>query len=258
MSYQNIFKRTEKKYIITIEEKEQIIEAISEHMREDEYGKSIIFSLYFDTPDKILIRRSMDKPNYKEKLRVRSYGIADSNSTVFVEIKKKHKSVVYKRRISMTEEDAMSFLTERKTPKNNTQITHEIDYFFNIYKDLAPSMLLSYEREAFYDKSDRNFRVSFDENALWRDCDLSLSMGVYGTPILNDDEVIMEIKTALSMPLWMVKILSDMKLYPVSCSKYGRAYAMQSKIQHSINNGTQDVPNVIGINNYVLGGIKNA
>lgn len=194
MKDQMIFKRYEMKYLITKEQSEQIKQAMKPYMIQDEYGRSTICNLYFDTPSYLLIRRSIEKPVYKEKLRLRSYGVATDNSQTFVEIKKKYDSVVYKRRIGMKEQEAMKYLLEQKEVAD-TQITHEIDYFMEQYPVLKPRVFISYEREAFYAKEDDDFRVTFDENILWRKEALTLHEKVYGTPILEEGQVLMEIKT---------------------------------------------------------------
>jgi hypothetical protein len=225
MKDQMIFKRYELKYLLTSEQRRQIEEAMADHMVADVHGRSTILSLYFDTPDYLLVRRSMDKPLYKEKLRLRSYGVANPDTTVFVELKKKYDSVVYKRRIGMTEEDAKTYLLSRQ-PVTDGQIVREIDYCLHHYEHLAPKVLLSYEREAFYASDDHDFRVTFDENILWRDYDVNLTSGVYGTPILEEGQSLMEIKTAGAIPLWLVKTLSANRIYKTSFSKYGTAYQM--------------------------------
>lgn len=223
MGYQNVFQRYEIKYLITKQQKKEILNSIQEHIEEDAYGRSTICNIYFDTPDYLLIRRSIEGPIYKEKLRLRSYGIADSNSEVFVELKKKYKSVVYKRRVKMNEAEAVQYLNGGLTQKES-QITHEIDYFIKSLPNLAPTVFLSYEREAFYAKDDTEFRITFDENILWRKEDVSLCKGIYGTPILDEGMVLMELKVAHAIPLWMIKVLSANKIYKTSFSKYGRAY----------------------------------
>lgn len=223
MANQMIFKRHEGKYLITTDDYEKIKQVFAEHMTADKHGKSTICSLYYDTPDFRLIRRSIEKPVYKEKLRLRSYGVATPDSDVFVELKKKYNKVVYKRRISLCEKKAMEYLETGKIDFHS-QVVNEIDYFKSYYEDLSPSMLLTYDREAYYGKDDKEFRVTFDTNILWRNYDLVLSKGVYGRPILAPNMVLMEIKTTEAIPLWMVDVLSESRLYKTSFSKYGTAY----------------------------------
>ncbi|MFV0379543.1 MAG: polyphosphate polymerase domain-containing protein [Anaerorhabdus sp.] len=224
MKNQTVFKRYEIKYLITKQQKNEITEMMHEYMEDDEYGKSTLCNIYFDSDDYLLIRRSIEKPIYKEKLRIRSYGLASLESKAYVEMKKKYKSVVYKRRIAMKEADAMHYVCNKITPQNNTQITHELNYFLSLYENLAPKVFLSYEREAFYAKNDENFRITFDENILWRDYDFSLCAGIYGDSILPEEKVLMEIKTVGAIPLWLTDILTKNKIYKTSFSKYANAY----------------------------------
>ena len=223
MSDQMIFKRYEIKYMLDQQQLSIIKEAMKEHMKADIHGKNTICSLYFDTPDFLLIRRSLEHPIYKEKLRLRSYGTAQPDSTVFIELKKKYDSVVYKRRVAMTEEEAERYLLQHKKIMD-TQITREIDYCMEFYDDLAPAVMLSYQREAFYGKNDPEFRVTFDEKILWRDYDLSLCSGIYGNPILPPGKTLMEVKTSGSIPLWFTEVLTKNHIYKTSFSKYGTAY----------------------------------
>lgn len=223
MAYQKIFKRVETKYLLSTEQYKRVLASMQAHTRGDEYGKSTICNIYFDTPDYLLIRRSMEKPIYKEKLRLRSYGTADHGSNAFAEIKKKYDDVVYKRRISLTEQQGMELLCSRK-PCDDSQITHEILYFLEHYKYLRPAVFISYEREAYYDRENSDFRITFDRNILWRDWDVDLTKGVYGNPILSGGQVLMEVKAAGAMPRWFVDILNENRLNKTSFSKYGRAY----------------------------------
>jgi len=224
MAYQTVFRRYELKYLLTREQKERIVEKIKDYMELDRYGRSTIRNIYFDTDSYRLIRRSIEKPAYKEKLRVRSYTQASPRSTVFVELKKKYNGVVYKRRISMPEEEAMDWVCGSRLNTRNTQISKEIDYFMSFYGELKPVVFLSYEREAYYEKGDGSFRMTFDENILCRFDELSLEAEVRGDHILDEGMVLMEIKCSGGIPMWMVKILSEEKIYKTAFSKYGTAY----------------------------------
>lgn len=206
-----------------------------EYMRPDEYGRSTICNLYFDTPDYLLIRRSLEKPIYKEKLRLRSYGAAQDDSQVFLELKKKYKGVVYKRRIAMDNRAAMEALLQGKKLRNEGQIAREIEAFRSFYRDLAPAVYLSYEREAFYGKDDHELRITFDERILWRQQDMDLRIAPYGTTILAPGESLMEIKIAGAMPLWLARFLAENGIYQTSFSKYGNAY--QQMVQQEYYGG---------------------
>ena len=223
MAFQTVFKRYELKYLLTYEQKERLLAAMDPYMKPDAYGRTTIRNLYFDTDSYLLIRRSIEKPKYKEKLRVRSYGVAEEGDTVFVELKKKYKNVVYKRRLSLPYGKAMDWLSG-KEKSDGTQIAREIDYFLQFYENLHPTVFLSYERQAYYAADDSDFRVTFDEKVLCRQKELSLSSEAGGIPLLPEGKVLMEIKCRGGIPLWMTKVLSEERIYKTSFSKYGTAY----------------------------------
>ena len=225
MAFVTVFKRYELKYMLTLEQKEKIKTAMSPYMQLDKYGRTTIRNVYFDTESFRLVRRSIEKPAYKEKLRIRSYSQATADSTVFVELKKKYEKVVYKRRLPMREQDAMSWVCREKPCPFDTQISHEIDYFIDFYGKLNGAVFLSYEREAYYDKGGGDFRVTFDDTILCRQSDVNLCAGVYGTPLLSEGKVLMELKCSGGIPLWMVEVLSRERIYKTSFSKYGTAYS---------------------------------
>ncbi len=208
-------------------------------MKLDQYGRTTIRNLYFDTDNYRLIRRSIDRPTYKEKLRIRSYQQATPDSTVYVELKKKCNSVVYKRRIALTEQQATSWLMENQPCQKDTQISREIDYFLSFYGTLRPAVYLSYEREAYYANDGSDFRVTFDDHILFRQENLSLEAPVYGTPLLPPGKVLMEIKCSGGIPMWMIQVLSAQHIYKTSFSKYGTAY--QTVIYPQLTGCTQEV-----------------
>jgi hypothetical protein len=224
MAFQTVFKRYEKKYILTAEQKEKILLAMSEYMELDKYGRTEIRNIYFDTDSYRLIRRSIDKPTYKEKLRLRSYGRASEESRAFVELKKKYDGVVYKRRLDLPYGEALDWLTGRADCPVDTQIAREIEYFLKYYKNLRPAAFLSYEREAYFEKNGGSFRVTFDDTILFRTTDISLTSSAYGESLLDEGKVLMEIKCSGGIPLWLVKVLSEEKIYKTSFSKYGTGY----------------------------------
>jgi len=226
MPFQTVFQRYELKYLLTQAQKETVLQAMHPYMSLDKYGRTTIRNLYYDTDSYLLIRRSIEKPAYKEKLRIRSYSRADGDSTAFVELKKKYKSVVYKRRISLPYAEAAAWLSRERHPDKHTQIANEIDYFLDYYGSLHPTVFLSYVREAYYANDGSDFRVTFDDNILCRQDELSLDSDVYGTEILPESKVLMEIKCSGGIPLWMTQVLSKEQIYKTSFSKYGTAYGM--------------------------------
>ena len=224
MAYQTVFKRYELKYLLTREQQARLLEVMSPHMAIDRYGRTTIRNLYFDTADYRLIRHSIEKPIYKEKLRLRSYALATAESVVFAELKKKYDHVVYKRRLSLPEQEAMAWLGGQAPCPLPGQISREIDYVLAFYGDLHPTVYLSYEREAYYCRAGTDFRVTFDDSILCRCDDLSLRSPPRGTPLLDGDHVLMELKCSGGIPLWMAHALSRERIRKTSFSKYGTAY----------------------------------
>ena len=244
MAFQTVFKRYELKYMLNLEQKEKILSAMEPYMKADKYGRSTIRNIYYDTDSYLLIRRSIEKPTYKEKLRIRSYAKAFADDVVFVELKKKYKGVVYKRRLSLKQQNAMDFAGGIYAPCEKSQIQSEIEYFIDYYSTLEPKVFLSYEREAYYAKGDADFRVTFDDEILCRCSNLSLESDIYGVPILEDGKVLMEIKCAGGIPMWMANILSKEKIYKTSFSKYGTAYKLLIFPQtHKLNNTSEVTKN---------------
>lgn len=224
MVYQATFKRYEIKYLLTKQQKQAILQAMKPYMQLDSYGRTTIRNIYFDTNTYRLIRRSLEKPAYKEKLRIRSYQTAADDDLVFIELKKKYKSVVYKRRLTLPKRQTMNIFRYNLPIPIISQIAKEIDYFRSYYANLHPVVFLSYEREAFYSLDGGDFRVTFDENILYRESDLSLSSEAYGIPLLGEGQTLMEIKTTGGLPLWMSHTLNRLKVFKTSFSKYGLAY----------------------------------
>lgn len=224
MASQTVFKRYELKYLLTPTQKERVLAAMTPYMKLDKYGRTTIRNLYYDTDNYLLIRRSIERPVYKEKLRIRSYSRALPEDRVFVELKKKFDHVVYKRRLPLSYQQATKWLSGEQTPQSQTQIGREIEYFRQLYGTLRPTVFLSYERQAYYALDGTDFRVTFDDHILCRQEDLSLSSEAYGTPLLPENKVLMEIKCSGGIPLWMTKVLSKEKIYKTTFSKYGTAY----------------------------------
>ncbi len=224
MGCQMTFKRYELKFMLTQSQKQALLQVMEPYMALDQYGRTTIQNLYYDTDSFRLVRRSMERPEYKEKLRVRSYGTAREGGRVFVELKKKYDHVVYKRRLTLPEPDAMAWLAGDKSAAPDSQIGREIDYFCAFYRDLRPQVFLSYEREAYFERGGGDFRVTFDENILTRRTALSLKTSPWGTPLLPHGTVLMELKTPGGIPLWMTRFLTENHIYKTSFSKYGTAY----------------------------------
>ena len=218
-----IFRRVEKKYLLTEEQHAALMEHLHGLIRPDTYPKSTICSEYLDTPDFRLIRASMAATVYKEKLRLRSYNTPGQEDRVFLEIKKKFKGVVHKRRVAMSYAEAREYL-KTGIPRRDTQIMREIDYAMRFYGRPRPAMLLSYEREAFVWTENPRVRLTLDRNLRYRAEDVDLSHGTAGKVILPADRVLLEIKTDGGMPIPLARILDACHIYPTRFSKYKTAY----------------------------------
>lgn len=226
MAVLQVFERYEKKYLLTHEQEEQFLKAIEGKMILDQYGEHTICNIYFDDDNFELIRESLEKPLYKEKLRLRTYGVPKSTDhQAFVEIKKKYKGVVYKRRIPLKLREAEDYLYNGIRPKKDSQILREIDWFLKIHAPVKPKVVLTYVRRAFYGAENPDFRMTIDRDITCRYDDLHLTSGVHGDKLLKDGQSLLEIKIPGVMPLWMSKILSELKIYPASYSKYGTYYS---------------------------------
>lgn len=222
----NVFRRVEKKYLLTKDEYKLLIGQIKKFIEPDTYEYSTICNIYFDTDNYLLVNRSIDKPIYKEKIRLRSYGIPKKNNKVFLEIKKKYKGIVGKRRVSIPLKEFYKYIDTGKYPNCDKQIMNEIDYCFKTYQ-LKPKVFLAYDRHSYRGIEDKNFRITFDGNIRSRLKDLYLEHGDSGDLLMENGEYIMEVKTLGSFPLWFTTILSSLKIYPKSFSKYGNVYKKQ-------------------------------
>lgn len=220
MHYENIFERYEKKYMLTADEYSDIVKIIRKHMEPDTHGKHTVCSIYFDTDDYRLIRTSIEKPLYKEKLRLRSYGVLKEGDCAFIELKKKFNRVVYKRRVPILcgGKDRYEFKDDMSCSEK--QILREIDWFIQVYSPV-PKVFIACDRIAY--SGSHGLRITFDFDMRWRDTVLNLTSGTWGSPVAGSG-ILMEIKAGGAFPLWLAEALSEESIFPVSFSKYGTCY----------------------------------
>jgi hypothetical protein len=239
------FKRIEKKYLLSEQQYEALLRRIGAHLTPDAYGRSTVLSLYLDTPDHRIIRNSIEAADYKEKLRLRSYGTAAADSPVFLELKKKFGGVVYKRRAVMSLREAEKYLRCGIKPFES-QIMSELDWAMRLYGRPQGAMLIACEREAWFDEEYPDLRLTFDRNIRCRDSELRLDRGSAGTALLPEGKVLLEIKTAGAMPLWLADALDAEGILPGSFSKYGTAYT------RSLETNIHPFPIIEGGNQHVV------
>lgn len=226
-----VFNRYEKKFLMDSETYERIQNILAEYMELDEYNKThpfyTISNIYYDTMDNHLIRHSISKPKYKAKLRLRAYGVPELSDKVYLEIKKKFNGLVNKRRTKIILDEAYEFVETGRKPLlrkfMNRQVTEEIEYFLKIY-NLDPKIYIAYDRKAYFGINNRDLRITFDTNIRTRREQLRLEYGDHGEKLLDSDIWLMEVKAEKSIPLWLSRMLSELKLYKTSFSKYGTVY----------------------------------
>lgn len=222
----NIFQRREIKFLVDGRQRAILEQAFRGRMAPDPHGESTICNVYYDTPDYRLVRESLEKPVYKEKLRLRSYGRVSSGDAVFLELKKKYKGVVYKRRIELREADATAYMQGRIALPVDSQIGREIEYFRNFYAPLRPAVYLCYDRSPWFCVDDPNLRATFDKRIRFRQEDMSLTAAPGGQHLLLPHQSLFEVKTADAIPLWLVDALEQGGVRQASFSKYGEAYKL--------------------------------
>lgn len=220
---QNVFKRVEQKYLLTEEQFLILQDVMEEYFEKDKFYKTAIYNIYFDNANNDLIINSIEKPMYKEKIRLRSYGEPTINSIVFLEMKQKYKGVVYKRRVNLTLKQYLKYMKRNIFPNDNGQIMKEIDYYIKYYK-LQPYIFVGYDRISYYLKEDKNCRITFDTNLRSRTSDLKLKDTKENKLYFDNKIYIMEIKSLYGLPLWFTRILSNNGIFPTSFSKVGNIY----------------------------------
>ncbi len=235
MGYIQSFKRHETKYLLTESQTQAFLQAASEMLVPDTYGDYTICNVYLDTEDFYFIEHSLDRPTYKEKLRLRSYGTVRSEDEVFLEIKKKSRGIVYKRRITLPLYEAEEYLINGIKPPSlkgfqAEQIFAEIDYLMKKYQPV-PKVYLAYDRKAYVLKGYPEIRITLDKSirSRWNDLTLMSDEGAENLDTGVENYRLMEIKSDGVLPLDFVEILSTLKIYPKSFSKYGNVYMQKRK-----------------------------
>jgi hypothetical protein len=226
-----VFNRYEKKFLMDYVTWRQLQNSLTAYMEPDKHNKNgeyyTINNIYYDTVDNELIRKSISKPKYKEKLRLRGYGTPNRTDKVYLEIKKKVNGLVNKRRTTLILDEAYKFIHTKRKPLYkdymNKQVLNELEYFLNLY-ELKPKICISYDRMGFFSTTDKDLRVTFDTNIRTRRYDLKLESGTYGEKLLNKNIYLVEIKTDKAFPVWLTNMLSNNKIYKNRFSKYGTEY----------------------------------
>lgn len=225
----NNFKRYEIKYRMDISQIIEFKKVLDLYMKLDKYKKHTINNLYLDTESNLLIRRSIDKPSYKEKLRIRFYNDLVENTNGFIEIKKKFDKVVYKRRISLNYNDLIKQVSNNRIDSDE-QIAKEINYCLQHY-NLKPKLQLTYKREAYYQKNS-NLRITIDNEIKYKTNDIYNfdNKGLF----LNNEIYLVEVKTDIGLPKWLLDFFSEKNIYKTSFSKYGEIFKLIKENERSV------------------------
>lgn len=221
-----VMKRYELKYLLSAEQTAYLRSRLEGHMQVDQFGLTSIASLYYDTPDYRLIRASLEKPEFKEKIRLRAYGLATDESPVYLELKRKAYGIVYKRRVQSTIPLVEKFFAEDGEDIAGGQINKELKTFRDYYRPLVPACLIIYDRTAYFEPGG-DLRLTIDSNPRYRTEALDLKSSMEGISLLGEGWTILEVKVQNAMPLWLAEILSTGHIYKNSFSKYGEAYRQQ-------------------------------
>ncbi|AZN42577.1 polyphosphate polymerase domain-containing protein [Paenibacillus albus] len=241
-----VFNRYENKYLMDTSAFKNLYNRLMAHMELDAYNKDDQFysisNLYYDTEHHSLIRTSLSKPKYREKLRVRAYGVPEEDAKVYLELKKKVFGLVNKRRTSLKLSEAYEFVRTGQAPAYregmNRQVIKEIEYFLSRY-ELQPMTYLAYDRIAMFCKGNRDLRITFDTNIRSRRYDLRLEAGDYGEQLMAPGQWLMEVKAEKTIPVWLSQLLSELHMYRTSFSKYGNEYKKSIRFAHADTNGNQ-------------------
>ena len=227
-----VFNRYENKYLLDETAYRRVTQEILLHMEPDSYNRDgrfySILNLYYDTQDHSLIRNSLQKPVYKEKLRLRAYHPVKPEDMVFLEVKKKYHGLVNKRRTKIRMKDAQQFVQTGEIPSDTTrmnlQVLRELAYLVQ-HRSFIPSAVISYDRMAYFEQNNPDLRISFDTNLRGRRTNLSLTSSQQtGELLLDPGLYLMEIKTRKAAPLWLAHLLNGEQLRKTSFSKYGSFY----------------------------------
>jgi len=220
---QSIFKRYETKYLVTEAQAAALRRMMSQYMAPDQYGAYLVQNLYYDTARWDVIQASLEKPAYKEKMRLRCYGEAGRDSTMFLELKKKFKGVVYKRRIAIPARALANRSVRAIVSETPEQIARELDFYLQS-NGVAERIYISYQRKAFAGIDDEELRVTFDTDIRFRVDDVRLANPGGGQCVLPEGKMLMEVKALGAMPLWLAGALSAHGVFPTTFSKFGVCY----------------------------------
>lgn len=212
--------RTEEKFLIETDKKDELIINLRESLKADEYGEQGFYkvkSLYFDTPDFKDYRDKEENKEVRKGIRMRVYG---KSSVIKLELKEKNKEIQKKTSIKIKMEDAKGLL------ENNYEILKNYDEkFYKIMKEnkYEPKVVIFYDRYAF-NSEDRDLRITIDSNlSMGKEIVGFFKESIEGEKVFSQEEKhIVEVKKGKKIPEKLKDLIDSFGNLEKSISKYKR------------------------------------
>jgi len=223
-----IITRQEVKYLISRASHDALLRDLANHLVPNKFFAQTIHNVYFDNDTNDLILRSIEKKEFKDKLRLRAYHMDGELGNPLIELKKKYKGTSYKRRIKLTIEQARDLINGGAL--NHTgQIADEMRFLI-ARTGCTPKMYIGYDRASYDVVGHDDLRITFDSNVRCRTTNLDFAPNPADKNIIDADHYILEIKAADTFPLWLTDALTRNGIFPQSFSKYARAFVCTEAI----------------------------
>jgi len=211
--------------LITREQLDSLVRVLGAHLTPNKYFTQTIHNIYFDNDTDDLILRSIEKKEFKDKLRLRAYQMDGELGNPLIELKKKYKGTSYKRRIRLGLGEARELLDGGEL-RHLGQIANEIR-FLMARTNCRPKMYIGYDRTSYDVAGHEDLRITFDGNVRRRSENLDFITDPSDKFLISADEYILEIKASTAFPLWLTDALTKNGIYPDSFSKAARAFLLE-------------------------------
>lgn len=215
--------RHEYKFLISRNAAELLKLRLSLLMRRDPHagpnGRYTIRSLYFDDPNFTAFREKVDGVDNRTKYRIRCY----NGDTAHCRLERKEKKGHLTRKTgqSITEQDARILQSRNYSdcPAASEGLAAELR-LLRASRGLLPAVLVDYDRTPFVCASG-NTRITLDENLRTRPYDADLwASPLAMIPVLEQNEVVLEVKFDDFLPGYLRDALSDIPKVPLAISKF--------------------------------------
>ena len=212
--------RHEYKYLISGAVARLLKSRLRSFMRPDPHvgatGQYTIRSLYFDDPCAAAYEEKMSGIKERTKYRIRYYNY--DPGVIRLERKEKNGSLTRKTGQTISVADA-EILTGSQPRPVLTGLAEELQRRC-LLEGFRPRVLVDYDRTPFV-CADGNTRITLDENLRTRPYDTKLFASEQAMiPVLEPDQVILEVKFDDFLPGYLGEILADIPKAQMSVSKY--------------------------------------